>query len=86
MLPRLSLPLQREVGSFLTRPKVIPFRAGLAVAAIIAESPWAKAWVEAGCPEGPAAGSGQAEQGRKRRRVEIVPGEERKNVQAVPAR
>jgi len=78
VLPDLSRQLQREVGSYLTRPEVVPFRAGLAVAAIIAWSPWAKTWVEAGCPEGPAAGSGQAEQGRQRRRVEIVPGEERK--------
>jgi hypothetical protein len=84
VLPRLSLQLQREVGSFLTRPKVVPFRAGLAVAAIIAESPWAKAWVEAGCPEGPADGSGQAEQGRQRRRVETAPGEERKAAAQTP--
>jgi hypothetical protein len=67
-LPRT---LQRLVGSFLVRPQVMAFRAGVAAEAILAQSAWARAWVAAGClgEEAQDAGSGSP-QGGKRQRME----------------
>ena len=42
--------LQRLVGSFLVRPRVLAFRAAVAAEAILGECAWARDWVAAGCP------------------------------------
>lgn len=65
----LSLNLQREVGSWLVRPREVSFRAALAVAAITEASPWAKAWVAAGCPVDPAPAAGPGATGPGRRQL-----------------
>jgi hypothetical protein len=53
-LGRLPATTLRLVGSFLVRPRVIAFRAGLAVQTILDESETAQDWVSA---DGPAGGS-----------------------------
>jgi hypothetical protein len=70
--PRLG-PLPRSLGSFLVRPQVMAFRAGVAAETILAGSDLARAWVAAGCPwdeaPGTAAGTRSAT-GAKRQRTE----------------
>lgn len=72
-LRSLSRPLQRRVGSFLVRPTVVPFRAGLAVQALLAESPWIRPWVDAGCPADEIPAAAAPAPGRAGALVGLVP-------------